>query len=159
MVSPELLRRYSFFSFADHDQLQEVAMITDEVKVAKGDALFTMGGKAQALYLLMEGSVDLHHVVVDERGLEPRQDFMVGTINPGEVLSISAVIEPYELTSTAVATKPSRLLKMDAVKLRELSQEDATLGCGLQRQIARAAMERLHATRILLAAATTPAES
>ncbi|MFN2223801.1 MAG: hypothetical protein ACK2UH_14685, partial [Candidatus Promineifilaceae bacterium] len=34
MISPEVLRRFPFFSFMRHDQLSEVAMITDEVKMS-----------------------------------------------------------------------------------------------------------------------------
>jgi hypothetical protein len=37
--------------------------------------------------------------------------------------------------------------------LRKLAEEDKMLECGLQRQAARVAMERLQATRIQLAAA------
>ena len=35
MVSPELLRRYPFFALLDDDQLQAVAMITQEKKLSK----------------------------------------------------------------------------------------------------------------------------
>jgi CRP/FNR family cyclic AMP-dependent transcriptional regulator len=157
MVSPEVLRRYPFFSFMDHKQLQEVAMITEEVTAAANETIFTNGDKADALYLLMQGSVDLHYVVVDKHLPQLRKDFLIGTINPGEVLGISAMIEPYELTATAVATEPGRLLQIDAAQLHELCETEPDLAYGLQRQIAKTTMERLHATRILLAAATSPA--
>ena len=66
------------------------------------------------------------------------------------------MIEPYVYTASAVAVNDSRLLKIDAVALNELSDSDADLAIGLQRMVAKAAMERLYATRILLAAATAP---
>lgn len=156
MISPELLRRYPFFSFLNHDQLREVAMITNEIEVVKGDVLFENGEPADAWYLLMEGSIDLHYVVVNEHNPELRKDFTVGTINPGEVLGISAVIEPYMYTSKAVAVNRSRMLKTDAKALRALAKNDHLLECGLQRMMAKAGMERLHATRIQLAAASAP---
>ncbi|MCA9947922.1 MAG: cyclic nucleotide-binding domain-containing protein, partial [Anaerolineales bacterium] len=111
MVSPELLRRYPFFAFMTHQQRQEVAMIADEVEVPTNTILFAIEDKAEALYLLMKGSIDLHYVVMDENLPALRKDFMIGTINPGEVLSISAMIEPYVLTTTAVTTQPCTLLK------------------------------------------------
>ena len=156
MVSPELLRRYPFFAFMTHQQRQEVAMIADEVEVPTNTILFAIEDKAEALYLLMKGSIDLHYVVMDENLPALRKDFMIGTINPGEVLSISAMIEPYVLTTTAVTTQPCTLLKIDAVALRDLSEQDHDLAYGLQKQLARTTMQRLHATRVLLAAATTP---
>ena len=77
----------------DHDQLREVAMITDEIKYKKDQVLFNTDEKADACFLLMEGSVDLHYVV-DEHDPSLRKEFIVGTINPGELLGISAFVEP-----------------------------------------------------------------
>lgn len=156
MISPEVLRRFPFFSFMRHDQLSEVAMITDEIKYDKGQVLFNADEEANNCFVLLEGAIDLHYVVIDENEPDLRNEFVVGTINPGEVLGISGVIEPYLYTATAVVINDSRLLKIDAVALRELCATNPELDHGLQRMVARATMERLHATRVLLAAATAP---
>ncbi|MGD2047919.1 MAG: cyclic nucleotide-binding domain-containing protein [Chloroflexota bacterium] len=156
MISPEVLRRYPFFSFMNHDQLREVAMITDEVKHEKDDVLFNNDEKADACYLLMNGSIDLHYVVVDEHDPSLRKEFIVGTINPGELLGISAFVEPHIYTATAIVVNDSRLLKMDAVALRDLCRQDLQLNLGFQTMAAKATLERLHATRVQLAAATSP---
>ena len=153
MISPEVLRRYHYFRFMTHDQLREVAMIADEVDVEADTTILNTGEVAETLYLLQRGRVDLHFVVVDELKTGERQDFLVGTVNPGEIFSISALIEPHKLTATAVTSVPSKLVKIDAAALRALADEDPSLACGLQRQAARIAMERLQATRIQLAAA------
>lgn len=154
MISPEVLRRYPFFSFMSHDQLRDVAMITDEVSFERGQFLFNIDEKASYCYLLLNGAVDLHYIVVDEHDPGLRKEFVVGTINPGEVLGISAVVEPYIYMATAIAVNDSWLVRTDAVALRELCLADASLDYGIQRMMAKATRERLHATRILLAAAT-----
>lgn len=154
MISPEVLRRYPFFNFMVHEQLREVAMIADEVEVEAGESICQIGDAADALYLLQEGSIELHYVVVDEMKTGRRMDFRVGHIDPGEVIGISALIEPHKFTATAVADAPSKLLKIGAAELRALEEEDADLAYGLQRKIARAAMDRLHAVRVELLALT-----
>lgn len=156
MISPEVLRRYPFFSFMNHDQMRDVAMITDEVTFEKGQFLFNIDQEANHCYLLIEGAIDLHYIVVDEHDPKLRKEFVVGTINPGEVLGISAMIEPNVYMATAVAVNDSRLLRTDAVALRELCSADASLDYGIQRVMAKATRERLYATRVLLAAATSP---
>lgn len=156
MISPEVLRRYPFFSFMSSDELRDVAMITDEVNYSTGDILFNLDEKADVCFMLMEGAVDLHYVVVDEHEPDLRKEFVVGTINPGEVLGISAVVEPYQFTATAIAINDSRLLRTDATALRGLCEQNANLNLGLQTMVAKATLERLHATRVQLAAATTP---
>lgn len=159
MISTEVLRRYPFFAFMSPAQLREVAMITDEIELAAHEALFMLGQPADAVYLLRRGSIDLHYVVIDEHLPTLRKDFMVGTINPGEALGISAIINPQTVTATAIAGEPCVLLKVDGARLLALCQEDAALALGLYRQMAQVAMERLQATRTLLAAASAPIQA
>jgi CRP-like cAMP-binding protein len=154
MISPEMLRRYPFFAFLNHDQLREVAMIAEEKQVGASITLFAAGEPASALFLLREGNVELHYTVIDERGMEKQQDYLVGMINPGEVLGISALIRPYQYTTSALTGEASQIVEFDAVALRELCEQDLQLMAEWQRQIAEATLERLHYTRIQLLAAS-----
>jgi CRP/FNR family transcriptional regulator, cyclic AMP receptor protein len=156
MISPEELRRYPFFSFMNHEQLREMAMITDEVEVRAGEAIFHMDEQADAWYLLKSGGVNLHFVVVDETNPDRRKEFTVGSVNPGEALGIPAVVEPYVYTTTAVAGEDTLLLRADGQALRELCEADPGFAYGLQRQVAKALLDRLNVTRIQLAAANGP---
>lgn len=152
MISPELLRRYPFFGFMDEAELRAVAMITEEVHPGAGDSLFEEGQPATALYLLLEGLVELWFVVTDKHEQGLRKELYICDINPSEVTGISAIIEPHVYVSTARITSPARLLKLEAAGLRALCEMDCKLGHGLMRQIAQAAMERLRDTRIQLVA-------
>jgi CRP-like cAMP-binding protein len=153
MISPELLRRYPFFGLLEDDQLKKIAMISEEESYDKGYTLFHEGKPADALYMLIGGSVDLIYLVEEEYHPELKKEFFVGEINPGEPFGISAIIEPYILTSTARTSEPARLIHIDGVALRRLIDEDQKLSCVLMRQAARVAIERLNFTRVLLAAA------
>jgi CRP-like cAMP-binding protein len=59
MISPELLRRYPFFSFLTPEQQRTVAMMADEVTVPAGHTLFHSGEPAPTFYLLMEAASTL----------------------------------------------------------------------------------------------------
>lgn len=154
MVSPEMLRRYPFFSFMNHIQLHEVSMITEEKSVDAGVVLFTSGDDAKSLFLLREGGVELHLLVTDERGMEEKQDYLVGMINPGDMFGISALIRPHKYTTSAVTSDASQILKIDADQLRALCDKDKDLAAEWQRHIAEVTLERLNYTRIQLLAAT-----
>jgi CRP-like cAMP-binding protein len=153
MISPELLRRYPFFGFLDDAQLKAVAMLTEELVVEKNATLFENDQPANALYLLIEGCLDLNYIVIDRLDPKVRKEFYVGDVNPGEICGISALIEPYVYTSAVRATCSSRVLRIEASGLRALSELDVKLQAGLMKATARAAMERLHDTRVQLAAA------
>lgn len=153
MVSPELLRRYPFFGALDDRQLKAVAMITEELSFEAGETLFDINQPAEALYLLAEGSVELYYVVADEFDPTLRKEFYVSDISPGEVVGISALIEPYQYTSTVRAASASRVVRVEGGGLRALCELDCKLGYSLIRQLAKTALERLHDTRVQLVAA------
>jgi CRP-like cAMP-binding protein len=150
MVSTELLRRYPFFASLNDDQLRELAMITEELEIQEGDTLFEGGQGADSLYLLQDGSVELHYVVVDERGMETPQDFLVGIINPREVFGISALIKPFEYTASAVVNRSGSVLQIDGTSLRALCEADAAMYVTLLERIASTALLRLRDTRMQL---------
>jgi CRP-like cAMP-binding protein len=153
MVSPELLRRYPFFGPLDDARLKAVAMIAEEETVPAGTILLRENEPAGQLFLLIDGAVDLFGSVADAYRPGEYKEFALGEVNPGEPFGISALIEPHKLTTSARAAKRSRLLRIDAVALRALFEQDLQLAYLLTRQVAKAAMERLNATRIQLAAA------
>jgi CRP-like cAMP-binding protein len=152
MISPELLRRYPFFGYLSDSQLKSIAMLSDEVSYQDGETLFNIDEPANVLFFLMEGSVDLHYVVIDRDDPHRSRDVYVGLVNTGEPLGISALIEPYRYTAAAVASNACRLLRIDAVGLRAMCTANADLAAILMRHTARAAMSRLDETRLQLAA-------
>ncbi|MBI5563864.1 MAG: cyclic nucleotide-binding domain-containing protein [Chloroflexi bacterium] len=153
MISPELLRRYPFFGFLSELQLEALAMLAEEVEVEQGATLFHNDQPADGLYLLVEGGVDLYYVVTDRDDPRRVKEFFISEISAGEILGISALIEPHIYTSTARASSRSEVVKIEASGLRALCEADAQLSNGLMKATARVAMERLHDTRVQLAAA------
>ncbi|MGE5225113.1 MAG: Crp/Fnr family transcriptional regulator [Omnitrophica WOR_2 bacterium] len=153
MISPERLRQNPFFGGLTADQLRSIAMIAIEETHPSGTVLFEKGQPAEALYFLLEGCVDLYFTVSDSPPLDFPDGIPVGEVNPGEPFSISALIEPHILTSTARLSRPSRVIKIETTALFALFKKDKRLAFLLTQQAARAALERLEATRVQLAAA------
>jgi CRP-like cAMP-binding protein len=153
MITPELLRHYKFFNFLTPTQLKAIARITKEETFESGTNIFHENALADGLYILVKGSVDLFFTVEVKYRPELRKELLFGVVNPGEFFGISALIEPYILTSSARASKPSLVIKIDATGLLALCNKDEKLAYGLIRQVAKTSMERLNATRLQLATA------
>jgi len=153
MISPEILRHYPLFHSFTDVQLRSIAMIAEEEQVNAGVALFFKGQPADHLYIFKDGCIDLYYMMGDNHVGETEKGLPVGEINPGEMFSISALIEPHVLSSTAIASKPSAVIKIEAQKLQMLFEKDKKLAYLLTYQAAKASIERLHNTHIQLAAA------
>jgi len=155
MISPELLRRYPFFSQLTDRNLKAIAMISEEYEVKAGKIIFEEKKPSRTLYFLIDGSIDLINSV--EVGNKPkiRKEFLVGEINPQEVFGISAIIEPHILNATGKAAKDCRFIAIDANALLALMELDCEMGYIFMCHIAKAAMERLIATRVQFASAVS----
>jgi CRP-like cAMP-binding protein len=151
MISPELLRRYPFFGPFEDKEQKEIAMMAEERDVAEGTVLFEIDSPADAFYLLISGGVDLYDISIDEHDPSLRKEFFVGEVDPGEMLSISALVEPYQNTAQARVNNSSHIVYIDAARLRAFSQESPAFGYKLMHQVARLALDRLAETRVMLA--------
>ncbi len=153
MISPESLRFYTFFGGLSNDQLQAIAMIATEETYTADSTLFEMGRPADKLYFLKEGCIDLYYASGEAISSHFPLGIPVGEVCPGEAFSISSLIEPYTLSSTARVAQPSRVIEIDAKALRTLFKKDKQLAYLLTKQAAQAVRGRLDATRVQLAAA------
>ncbi len=128
-------------------------MIGEEITLKDGQVVIEEGKPADALYFLVEGSVALYHPVSSPHAKAATTDVPVCDINPGEPFSISALIEPHVLTSTARSAGASRVIRLGVEELKAAFRKDARLECLMIRCVAEAAMGRLNSTRVQLAAA------
>jgi CRP-like cAMP-binding protein len=155
MISVEVLSRYPFFGGLTDSQKKSLAIIAQEEYLASGITIFYEGENAEWLYFLEEGCISLYYTGTRSTLEKIAEGIPICEINPGEPFSISAIIEPYVLTSTARVSKPSRVIKIKAQSLRALFEKDYQLAYILTRKAAKAVVERLNATRVQLAAAWT----
>jgi CRP-like cAMP-binding protein len=153
MVTLKHLRKYDFFDFMGDKELEAVAAITRENEYQEGEVIIEAGEPAETFFFLVVGSVAYYYVVTTENDPYYKKDYYISEFNPGEIFGISALIEPYQYTATLRTDKPSRVFEIGASDLRALCDKDPKLAYGLMQAVAKAAIERLEATRIQLIAA------
>jgi CRP/FNR family cyclic AMP-dependent transcriptional regulator len=144
MVSPELLRRFPFFGNLTDEELNSIAMISEEQKYEANTFIFRERGQAEKLFVLIEGNVDIM-VNTDEEGLERDT---VSTLTHGDVFCWSAVVEPHTLTASAFAATPVTVIAVDGAGLRAMFELDCHLGYRILQKAAEIISSRLKDTRI-----------
>lgn len=145
MISPEVLRRFPYFAGVAESSLREVAMIAQEEQVAGGDAIFHEGDKADQLYIIVDGEVDIRYT------LGSGELRTVDTLVPGELIMWSALVEPYRSTAVAVARNDTTMVAIDGEKLRDLCESDHDLGYRMLICITKLLAARLEGARVQLA--------
>jgi CRP-like cAMP-binding protein len=158
MISSEILRRYPHFAGIEDECLKEVAKLSEEREFKAEEVIFEESGsylatariyekgeQATHLMLLIEGKVDIALT------LGSGEKAVVGTLVDGDLMALSALIPPYQLSATGVARSDGKLIQIEAKPLRDLLEENPGLGFRLMQGVAKGLMTRLQDTRVELA--------
>jgi CRP-like cAMP-binding protein len=149
MITAKDLKEFKFFAGFTDEQLEKLAAISVEESYEAGAQMYKKGDPARSLFMCREGKV----VMVMDNYMGPHRAPMqitVDIITKGESMGWSAVVDPYLYTLGALCIDNSRLIAVDAAKLRTLANEDCDLGFKIMQAIAKVIASRLTHTRILL---------
>ncbi len=123
----------------------KLAEIAGMVELEKGEQLFNEGGKEDFIYIVINGRIGLE-IFVPARGR-----MRIETAEPMDLVGWSSVTPVVrQRTASARAVIDSRLISLDAEKLRGMCDEDYKFGYLFMRRIANIIASRLMVTRLQL---------
>jgi CRP-like cAMP-binding protein len=143
MVSPELLRRFPFFSGFSMDQIVVLAKDAEEIEVPRDHYFHHEGEELSHIYIILEGELSLVTNLPQKD-----QEVTLGTLGTGDLFGWSSFVPPYASTAGAKATTPVRAIDFDTKVLRECFEEDPRFGYLFMQKIAQVVRDRLNALRI-----------
>jgi CRP-like cAMP-binding protein len=145
MISPETLRRYPYFAEASDARLRQLAMLAEEESYGAGEVIFREGDKADKLYIVVDGEVDIQYT------LGSGELRTVDTLVPGELMMWSALVEPYRSTAVGTTRQDTKLIALNANELRNLCQEDHEMAHSVLLSLVKLLATRLEGARVQLA--------
>lgn len=146
MMQSQELRRYRYFAGLPDSVLDGIAAISSMRPFKAGERLLEEGAHAKELMIVKSGQVDIIYRLGDSR------EVTAESAVAGDVIGWSALLEPYVLTASVVATQAGELVAVEGVHLRQICDTDAWLGYQLMTEIARGLRDRLTGLRVQLAA-------
>jgi CRP-like cAMP-binding protein len=149
MVSADKLRNFSFFKGFTDAELQNFTDITAEESYKAGVQIWKKGDPAQKFVLLEEGKVLMTMDTYVGPNRPPLQ-VTVDVVTKGEAMGWSAVVEPYLYTLGARCIDDSKLIVLDASKLRAMINADIVLGSKFIHATTKVIATRLIHTQIVL---------
>jgi CRP-like cAMP-binding protein len=153
MISPQLMRRYPFFSGLTHDQIYNLSTRGNEASFAAGQTFFREGEKLDKLYFVIEGTINIVVSVTDQNerhgtadqilGTLTTEDITVSTIGPGDIFAWSAMIRPHIATAGAISATSCRVIAFNSEELFDMFQDDCTFGYLMLEKVAGVIRRRL----------------
>ncbi len=140
----DVLRRVEFFDEIDDKYLEELASIAEIIDYDKGQQIFREGEPAEHVYLVTSGSVSLE---ICASGVGCRR---ILTVDQGEMLGWSPVLQHPRLTATARTLAPTQTVRIRGSQLLALCEHDSRFGYEFMQRVALALARRLKAARLQL---------
>ncbi len=158
MISPELLRRYPFFSDFTPDNLMKLAGAGREMQVDAGRYFFHEGVELDRFFFLIDGAVSIvmqlpeqnvaHPVSGQMTGQLATQDVVVSNVVPGDIFGWSGLVPPHAATSGARATAPCRVVAFDCPALQRAFDSDCRFGYLMLQKVVQVTRARLQDLRV-----------
>jgi CRP-like cAMP-binding protein len=139
-----LLAGHPFLDGVSPQYLDLIANAASEAMYEPRELIFHEGDEASEFHVICRGKVAIE-IFTPDRG-----PVAIETINTGEVLGWSWLIEPYRWLFDAQAIEPTEVIAIDARKIRESMAADSALSNELLRRFVPIIVGRLQATRMQL---------
>ncbi len=138
MVSPELIRRYPYFSGISLEQLNLLANMAEEVEFEPDFYFHHEGDDIDKVYIIVEGDISLVTSF-------PQQDkeVVINTLSTGDVFGWTSLLPPFTAGAGAKSNSKCKLIEFKSSQLREKFEGDYEFGYLMMIKIAQIIRERL----------------
>lgn len=142
----QILKQSEVFNLLEEPECKAVAELAEERIVKSGSVLGKEGMKAEEFFLVAEGELEIS---INAALIEPMPITIV-TVGPGQISGWSFMYKDGKLTATIKATKNSKVLVWNALKLHEFLLRNCGMGYRILQQLLAVLARRLVNTRISL---------
>lgn len=138
MVSIDILRQLACFDNLQQEQLDAIARAGQLRALAKGSFLFRMGDRAEALYILISGRLEVS--LDDAKG----RRLQLATIEPGSPLGEMGLSQSAPRSADVSAKTDSVLLQISRAHFDRLVREQPDFALALLADLSRKLQEANH---------------
>lgn len=140
-MNTALLRRTPLFSSLTDAEAETLQESMTDVRLGRGQVLFTEGEPGDRLYIIVRGKVKLGRTSQDGR------ENLMAVLGPSEMFGELTVFDPVARSLTATAVSPTELLSLGSDELSEWVGRNP----GVAKQLLQALAQRLRKTNESLA--------
>ena len=135
MATSQLLKQ-DVFSYLRPEQIDSIHNVSEIIERHAGDLVYTQGEKARHLYVVLDGQLDV--LLPGKKGF----GILIESLGRDAMFGASASSMPGTYMLTARCVVDSKILKIEAVALQRLLEEDCQMGYAIQRHISELYFKR-----------------
>lgn len=145
----DILKQPQLFWKLSDQQIDNIAVLAQELTFSTGDRVYRAGDSANYLYIVEKGKVSLEMEI--RLGTRTRKQATIDVITPGQVFGWPALFpEKTAYTMSAIATEDTRLIALDGDSFQSLCNEDVAMCRHVMHELVNLVSDRLsQATKTL----------
>jgi CRP/FNR family cyclic AMP-dependent transcriptional regulator len=128
-ITEERLESQDVFGLMRPDQVNALSNVSETVRFKAGEDVYQQGQQADHIYVVLEGEVALR---LPGRG---GVTVPIDQATPGAVFGACMCFDSRTYSTKAQCTQDSKVMKIDAVALQKLMDEDHRIGSVIQRRM------------------------
>jgi CRP-like cAMP-binding protein len=132
-----MLQMFSIFKNIPEGHLERIPQLCSEKTVYPGETFFREGEPGLAIFVVMRGDIEILFTAGENELV------CMEWVAAGDVLGVRAFFKPYKYLSNAHSLTEGNLLAIDAVKLRELCEQDCWLAISIHERFMQAMLDRV----------------
>lgn len=136
------IEKLEVFNVFNAEQRKRLSRIAQKVKYAKGQEVYLSKYRANSVFVVAKGKVDLR--IFNSDGVV---GVSFGTLGDGELFGGASLLKPQEYTVTAYCQEDSELLVMESNDLLDLMVTDYELGYRFMKKVAQVYFDRYERTK------------
>ena len=150
-VKPEILKGMDIFEFLKRDELKDIAELANVEKFDQGDLIFKDGGKADKIYMVLDGRVSI------EIEASPGKRISVYTMTRGRFFGYPSLLRVRKFTTYAHCLDKVNVVTIDADELvNKIFKKDCRRGYLVIKKVAELIAGKLADTRNQLLSLSQP---
>jgi len=130
-----IISEIELFKGIDYEVMNKIASICSEESYSKGIVLFNNGEKAEALYIIMEGTVNLE---VKNGGT-----ITYSMNEPGDVFGWSSMFESGRYTAAGICVTDLKVVKIERDRINKIFSKHPDAGIKVLRRLGNVFSKRL----------------
>ena len=157
MPEKNLLSGFAFFSDVDQETLEVIVSKGEIIEYKAEDVIFNVDEPATHFYGLLEGEIDLVLVFKDKvlktdieyeeaiqaTMVDEEKEIIVDTVSVGQVFGWASIVGPSKRTVNAECSEDSRVIAVPADALKDMFDNDHTLGYTIMKRLSAIIAKRL----------------
>lgn len=142
----DFFKKSEVFNVLEEPECKAIVELAEEREIKRGSVLGKEDQPAEELFLVLEGELD----ITINAALTEALPVSIATVGPGKISAWSAMYPDGKLTASIKATKDSKLLVWNALKLHDFFVRNCGMGYRILQQLLAVVASRLTNTRVSL---------